>query len=108
MTSTSDQIEIITSVQRRRRWGAAEKVRIVEETYEPGSTVSLVARRYGIAPNQVFTWRRLVAQGALTAAGAEEEVVTGFGVSRAAEPGARAPPLARQEDPRSRDPEGGA
>jgi transposase InsO family protein len=32
MTSTSDQIEIITSVQRRRRWGAAEKVRIVEET----------------------------------------------------------------------------
>jgi len=75
MTSTSDQIEIITSVQRRRRWGAAEKVRIVEETYEPGSTVSLVARRYGIAPNQVFTWRRLVAQGALTAAGAEEEVV---------------------------------
>src|SRR3954467_2693443 len=75
MTSTSDQIEIITSVQRRRRWGAAEKVRIVEETYEPGSTVSLVARRHGIAPNQVFTWRRLVAQGALTAAGAEEEVV---------------------------------
>ena len=40
-----------------------------------GSTVSLVARRHGIAPNQVFTWRRLVAQGALTAAGAEEEVV---------------------------------
>src|SRR5215212_453090 len=75
MTSTSDQIEIITSVQRRRRWGAAEKVWIVEETYEPGSTVSLVARRHGIAPNQVFTWRRLVAQGALTAAGAEEEVV---------------------------------
>jgi transposase len=75
MTSTSERIEIITSVQRRRRWGAAEKVRIVEETYEPGSTVSLVARRHGIAPNQVFTWRRLVAQGALTAAGAEEEVV---------------------------------
>src|SRR3954471_6647102 len=72
MTSTSDQIEIITSVQRRRRWGAAEKVRIVEETHEPGVTVSLVARRHGIAPNQVFTWRRLASQGALVATGAEE------------------------------------
>ena len=37
--------------------------------------MSLVARRHGVAPNQVFSWRRLAAQGALTAAGAEEEVV---------------------------------
>lgn len=73
--SPSDRIEIVTSVQRRRRWSASEKVRLVEETYEPGSTVSLVARRHNIAPNQLFTWRRLVAQGAPTAAGAEEEVV---------------------------------
>jgi transposase len=29
----------------------------------------LVARRHGVAPNQLFTWRRLVAQGGLTAAG---------------------------------------
>lgn len=48
---------------------------MVEETYELGSNVSLVARRHGVAPNQLFTWRRLAAQGALTAAGAEEEVV---------------------------------
>ena len=38
-------------------------------------TVSLVARRHGVAPNQLFTWRRLVAQGAPTAAGSGEEVV---------------------------------
>ena len=38
-------------------------------------TVSLVARRHGVAPNQVFSWRRLAAQGALTAAGSGEEVV---------------------------------
>jgi len=38
-------------------------------------TVSLVARRHGVAPNQLFTWRRLVAQGSLTAAGSGEEVV---------------------------------
>src|SRR5437762_14064507 len=75
MTNSTNRVEIITSVQRRRRWTAPEKVRIVEETFEPGMTVSLVARRHGVAPNQLFAWRRLVAQGALTAAGSGEEVV---------------------------------
>lgn len=37
--------------------------------------MSLVARRHGIAPNQLFTWRRLYASGALSAVGAGEEVV---------------------------------
>src|ERR1700756_3692024 len=69
MSNPTDRVEIITSVQRRRRWTASEKVRIVEETFEPGMTVSLVARRHGVAPNQLFTWRRLVVEGALTAAG---------------------------------------
>ena len=57
MTNPADRVEIITSVQRRRRWTASAKVRIVEETFEPGMTVSLVARRHGVAPNQLFTWR---------------------------------------------------
>ena len=48
---------------------------MVAETHEPGVTVSLVARRHGVAPNQLFTWRKLAAQGALTATGAEEAVV---------------------------------
>jgi len=38
-------------------------------------SVSLVARQHGIAPNQVFKWRRLYAEGALSAVGAGEEVV---------------------------------
>ena len=46
-----------------------------EVSLEPGMTVSLVARRHGVAPNQLFTWRRLVAQGGPTAAGSGEEVV---------------------------------
>ena len=69
MTNSTDRVEIITSVQRRRRWTAPEKVRMVDETFEPGMTVSLEARRHGVAPNQLFTWRRLVAQGSLAAAG---------------------------------------
>src|ERR1700745_1043678 len=75
MTNSSDRVEIITSVQRRRRWTAPEKVRMVEETFEPGMTVSLVARRRGVAPNQLFTWRRLVAKDSFIAAGSGEEVV---------------------------------
>src|SRR6266446_2419617 len=75
MSNPADRVEIITSVQRRRRWTAAEKVQMVEETFEPGMTVSLVARRHGVAPNQLFTWRRLVVEGALTAAGSGEQVV---------------------------------
>ena len=75
MTNTADRVGIITSVQRRRRWTAAEKLRLVEQTFAPCMTVSLVARQNGVAPNQLFTWRRLAAQGALTATRAEQAVV---------------------------------
>jgi transposase len=75
MTDHSPKIEVITSVQRRRHWSAAEKIRMVEETIQPDANVSLVARRHGVSPNQLFTWRRLAAQGALIAAAAGEEVV---------------------------------
>jgi transposase len=82
MTNPPNRIEVVTSVQRRRRWTASEKVRMVEETFAPGMTVSLVARQHGVAPNQLFTWRRLVAQGSLTAAGSGEEVVMTYGIFR--------------------------
>ena len=75
MTSSGGKSEILRGPERRRRWSAAEKVAMVAETHEPGVTVSLVARRHGVAPNQLFTWRKLAAQGALTATGAEEAVV---------------------------------
>ena len=75
MTGKIERVEVITSVQRRRRWSAEEKAAIVQETWAPGMSVSLVARRHGIAPNQLFTWRRLYASGALSAVGAGEEVV---------------------------------
>lgn len=75
MTGHIRRPEILTEAQRRRRWSASEKLAIIEETYEPGVTVSLVARRHGIQPNQLFAWRKLAAQGAQTATGAGEEVV---------------------------------
>jgi transposase len=51
------RLEIITAAG-RRRWSAADKVRIVDETLLPGAVVSEVARRHGLTPQQVFTWRR--------------------------------------------------
>jgi transposase len=68
-------VEVITSVQRRRRWGAEEKRSMVEEAEQPGMSISAVARKYGVHPNQLFKWRRLMYEGALSAVGAEEAVV---------------------------------
>ena len=51
-------IEVITSVQRRRRWSAAEKERLVAASLESGSGVSVVARQAGIHPSQLYGWRR--------------------------------------------------
>jgi transposase len=70
-----DRVEVVTSVQRRRRFTPEQKRAIIEEAGEPGSSISIVARKYGINPSQVFTWRRLMQEGALVAAGAEDQVV---------------------------------
>src|ERR1700685_4748745 len=51
-------VELIKSVRRRRRWSQDEKLRIVAESARPGRTASQVARDHGIAPGQLFTWRR--------------------------------------------------
>lgn len=75
MTGHNPKSEVLAGPERRRRWVPAEKLAMVAETHQPGVTLSLVARRHGVAPNQLFSWRRLAAQGALTAAGQEEEVV---------------------------------
>ena len=60
MTSNDVQSEVLIGPERRRRRTPAEKLAIVAETQEPGVTVSLVARRHGIAPNQLFAWSRPV------------------------------------------------
>jgi transposase len=78
MTSSSgfERIEVITSVQRRRRWSLDEKIRAVDESSIPGMTVSFVARKYGISPSQLFRWRKLMAEGGKVAVGADDAVVS--------------------------------
>jgi transposase len=55
---TNGRIEVITSVQRRRRWPRAEKERIVAASLEPGAIASEVARAAGIHTSQMYRWRR--------------------------------------------------
>ena len=68
--------EIITDGGRRRRWTAAEKLRIVEETLEDGASLSVVARRNGVAPNLLYRWRRLMLEGGSVAVSEDDEVTS--------------------------------
>jgi transposase len=52
------RIELITGVGRRRRWSSEDKTRIVVESLADGVSVSEVARRHGLIPQQLFAWRR--------------------------------------------------
>jgi transposase len=51
-------VEVITSVQRRRRWTRAEKERLVAAALAPGAVASEVAREPGIRASQLFRWRQ--------------------------------------------------
>ena len=55
---TKTQVEVITSVQRRRSWSRSEKERIVTAAMEPGAVASEVARAAGIHVSQLFRWRQ--------------------------------------------------
>ena len=55
---TNGRIEVITSVERRRRWSRADKERLVAASLEPGAVVSMIAREAGIHPSQLYGWRR--------------------------------------------------
>ena len=56
-TSHPRRIEVITGVERRRKWSAQEKAAIVAESLAEGAVISEVARRHGLRPQQLFGWR---------------------------------------------------
>ncbi|AYD04776.1 transposase [Neorhizobium sp. NCHU2750] len=63
LTSSDEEpvrrFEVFTGSGRRREWSDERKAQIVAESYVPGVTVCTVARRHGLTPQQLFTWRRL-------------------------------------------------
>ncbi len=75
MSKEPSRIEIITGHERRRRYSAEHKLQLVEETMQPGMTVSAVARLHGVSPSLLFKWRQLMSEGGRTAVKADEDVV---------------------------------
>jgi transposase len=57
-TSVVQRFEVFTGAGKRRDWPPEVKVSIVAESYSGQETISAVARRHGICPSQLFTWRR--------------------------------------------------
>jgi transposase len=82
MSEDYQRIEVITGTARRRRWSTEEKLRIVEETLQPGASISAVARRNGVAPNLLYRWRRLMTEGSAIAVQADDGVTGNAEVRR--------------------------
>lgn len=59
---TNSRAEVITSVERRRRWPQAEKERLVAASLEPGASISEVARSAGLHVSQLFKWRKALCE----------------------------------------------
>jgi transposase len=70
-----ETIHVVTEVQRRRRFSVEQKIRCVQETNQPGITVSHIARKYGISPSLLFLWRNRMAEGGKKAIAVDDEVV---------------------------------
>lgn len=75
MTISKEKTCLIT-VERKRRWTPEEKRAIVQETYQPGMSVSLIARKYGIFASQLFLWRRHMEEGGIKGIATQDEVVS--------------------------------
>lgn len=71
-----DRIEVVLTVEHRRRWSLGEKLKAVEESRLPGVSVSYVARKYGVAPTLLSRWRKLMAEGGQEAACSDDAIVS--------------------------------
>ena len=76
MSDDHQRIEVITGAAPRRRWSTEEKLRIVDETLRSGESISIVARRHGVAPNLLYRWRRLMLDGGAVAVSEDDDVTS--------------------------------
>ena len=87
-------MEIITGVERRRRWRAEDKLRVLAEAAQPGARTSEVARRHDISRGLLWYWRRQLRQGRLAVRGAPEPMFLPVQVSGPVLPEPVAPAMA--------------
>jgi transposase len=53
-------------LERKRRWGMEEKLRILAQSVAPGSSPTLTCKLHGISSGQLYTWRKQFRRGDLT------------------------------------------
>ena len=99
ITELVRRIEVFTGAGRRRAWSAEDKAQVVAETLNEGESVSAVARRHGLSPQQLFGWR----QARQSAAEAENTVPQFVPAVIEAAPPARVVPRQRQKRSRHVD-----
>ena len=75
MPNNPERIEVLSSIQRRRRYSLDEKMAVLAEAAQPGMSISYVARRHGISPSLLFGWRRRMTEGGKEAVRADDAVV---------------------------------
>src|SRR5262245_43628636 len=63
--SVNERIDIRVGVERRRRWGREDKLRIVRESLAPNVVVTEVARRHEISTGLLYSWRKQALSGLL-------------------------------------------
>lgn len=57
-SQNNKMVELLSGPERRRRRTPQEKIAIIQQTMEPGMTVSHVARQHSVAASQLFLWRK--------------------------------------------------
>jgi len=87
------RLEVVQLIERRRKWPAEEKARIMEEALEPGTTIASVADRHGIARSQVYGWLRKARAGKLPGVSMASAACAAFVPVKVEEPVAAAPSL---------------
>ena len=70
------RLEVLTGPTGRRRWPAHVKARLVAESFTTDLAISELARRNGVAPSQLFAWRRLAQDGKLVLPVDEDAIFT--------------------------------
>ena len=88
-----DQLDVIQIVERRRKWPAEAKGRIMEEALAPGATIAGVAGRHGVSRSQVYGWFRKARAGELPGISMASAACAAFAPVKVEEPGAAAPSL---------------
>lgn len=78
LVSVEPEVTVGARRRSRRTWSDEEKRRLVALTYEAGTSVSIVARRYDLNANLLFTWRREARRAEVVAGTAEGSATLTF------------------------------